>query len=59
MDENSNSQIWFRAPHDVLQMEAVCTLCTAPVFPGELVMEDGENFVHETCWEEETTNDIA
>lgn len=58
MDDNPTSQIWFKAPAEVRNLEALCPLCRQLVRPGEVIMDDGSEFIHATCYEEEiTTND--
>jgi hypothetical protein len=45
--------IWFKAPSDIIETEATCLICHEPVQPGELIAEDGQGYLHESCLVEE------
>ena len=56
MDDNAPSQIWFLAPQSVKELDVCCLLCHLPIRPGQVVMDDGEDFLHESCYEEEVSD---
>lgn len=49
--------VWFRAPHGLtagaVDERAHCNLCGLPIQYAELITEDGDNYLHERCVEEE------
>jgi hypothetical protein len=53
MDDNQPSLRWFKAPASlvVADNEVTCCYCRLLIREGEIIADDGLEFVHQDCFE--------
>ena len=43
--------LWYKVTKGLAHSEATCNLCHQPLQSGQLVADDGDGYIHESCYD--------